>query len=132
MMSYSNTINRAISTIQPIMSISNVVNSITNPMLSYMNSLNEILKNFDFDEFHLRLISELLSEKQDYYEKFLEENIFPSVFYIDLDVEFDDNDININEYLKREDLKQYYSDRISSWRNDDIEGYPNELIDDIL
>ena len=42
------------------------------------------------------------------------------------------NDININEYLKREDLKQYYSDRISSWRNDDIEGYPNELIDDIL
>ena len=132
MVSYSNIIsnhvNKFISRIQPVMSnISNVTNSI----LSYRNTFIEILKDFNFDEFHLRLISKMLSEKQEYYEKFLEESVFPPVFYIGLDDDLCNSDINVNEYLKQEDLKQYYSDRISSWCNNDVEGYPNELIDDI-
>ena len=100
-------------------------------MLSCINTINEVLKDFNFDEFHLRLISELLSEEQDNCEKFLEESIFPPIFYIALDDDLSNSNINVNEYLKQEDLKQYYSDRISDWHNGDIEGYPNELIDDI-
>lgn len=129
MVSYSNTIknhiDKSISQVQP------VIASITNSMLSYMNTLNEILKDFDFNKFYLRLISELLSEKQECCEKFLDESIFPPIFYIALDDNLDNSNINVNEYIKQEGLKQYYSDRIRDWHNEDIEGYPNELIDDI-
>lgn len=109
--------------------ITNASNSIAKSMLSCINSINEVLKDFNFDEFHLRLISELLSEKQDNCEKFLEESIFTPIFYMGL--ENDLGNKNINEYLKQEDLKKYYSDRISDCHNGHIEGYPNELIDDI-
>lgn len=125
-------INMSVSKIQPVMSnINKAVVSITKPIVSYINCLNEILKDFDFDEFHLRLISELLSEEQGHYEKFLEKGLFPPVFYICLEEGLNYKDINVKEYLKRKNLKKYYSDRISSWNNYDIEGYPNELIDDI-
>ena len=126
----ANSLSNTISALQPVMSsITNASNSIAKSMLSCINTINEVLKDFNFDEFHLRLISELLSEKQDNCEKFLEESIFTPIFYMGL--ENDLGNKNINEYLKQEDLKQYYSDRISDWHNGDIEGYPNELIDDI-
>lgn len=128
----ANSLSNTISALQPVMSsITNASNSIAKSMLSCINTINEVLKDFNFDEFHLRLISELLSEEQDNCEKFLEESIFPPIFYIALDDDLSNSNINVNEYLKQEDLKQYYSDRISDWHNGDIEGYPNELIDDI-
>lgn len=127
-----NSISNTISSLQPVMSsIGNASNSIAKSMLSCINTINEVLKDFNFDEFHLRLISELLSEEQDNCEKFLEKSIFPPIFYIALDDDLSNSNINVNEYLKQEDLKQYYSDRINDWHNGDIEGYPNELIDDI-
>ena len=128
----ANSLSNTISALQPVMSsITNTSNSIAKSMLSCIDTINEVLKDFNFDEFHLRLISELLSEEQDNCEKFLEESIFPPIFYIALDDDLSNSNINVNEYLKQEDLKQYYSDRISDWHNGDIEGYPNELIDDI-
>lgn len=131
----NNSINQTISRIQPMISnINNTFNSMKNPILSCMNTISELLKDIDFDEFHLKLIAKLLSEEQHYYEKFLEKSIFPPIFFIGLENEADEinnRNLNIDMYLRQENLKKYYSDRISSWCNNDIEGYPNELINDI-
>lgn len=127
---FDNSIYKTILTLQPVMSsISNTMDSITKSISNYINTFHEVLKDVDFNQFYLGLISEFLSEREDDCKKFLDESIFPPIFYMGL--ENDLGNENINEYIKQEGLKQYYSDRISSWCNNDIEGYPNELIDDI-
>lgn len=94
----------------------------------FVSIVTEVLNEFDFNEMKKNIVDKVITRNEDLINKFIEEEIFPPIFYSD-----DNFILKIKKIdLEDENLKKYYSESMRMWIKKEYPDHIKVMINDII